>query len=345
MKRSGKRVTIYDIAKELGIAPSSVSKALNNQPSVSARIKRLVQSKAQELDYKHNTHAANLRKGSSRTIGVIVPKINTSFFSSAISGMEEACFENGHHLIICQSEESYIKEVQAIETLIQHNVDCIIISLSMETKSTDHLEEIINQHINLIQFDRVDPKIKTHTIVNDNKKASYKAVKHLIDQGYTRIAMLGGPDYLTIYKERKDGYIKAIKEAGLNIPYNYIVDNVSTTEVSMQVAAQLLRSPVPPDAFFASDYSALGILKVANLMGIQVPGEIGIMGFANEPFTELISPSLSSVDQKSRKLGKNAANIYFNYICKQNAAQPVKKQVIESSLIIRESSLKNGVVH
>lgn len=343
MKKNGKRVTIYDIAKELGIAPSSVSKALNNLPSVSSKIKRLVKSKAEELDYKHNTHAANLRKGSSRTIGVIVPKINTSFFSSAISGMEEACFENGHHLIICQSEESYIKEVQAIETLIQHNVDCIIISLSMETKSTTYLEEIINQHINLIQFDRVDPRVKTHTIVNDNKNASYNAVKHLVDQGYERIALLGGPDYLTIYKERKEGFIKAIKEANLSIPYDYIVDNVSTTEISMKVATQLLNSKVPPDAFFASDYSALGILKVANSMGLQVPREIGIMGFANEPFTELISPSLSSVDQKSRKLGKNAANIYFDYILKQSATHSMK-QVIESSLIIRESSLRNGEV-
>lgn len=338
--KENRRVTIYDIAQQLGIAPSSVSKALNDQPTVSKRIKDLVKSKALELNYKHNTHAANLRRGSSKTIGVIVPKINTSFFSSAIAGMEEACFENDHQLIICQSEESYIKEIHAAETLIHYSVDCIIISLSMETKSTSHLKEIISQHVNLVQFDRVDPAIQSYTIVNDNKNAAFKAVRHLIDQGYKKIVLLGGTDYLTIYKDRKAGYLEALNLAGLSTPYNYLVDNVTTTEIAMQAASQLLNSQDPPDAFFGSDYSALGVLKVAVSMGLKVPQQVGIMGFADEPLTGLISPSISTVNQNARELGKTAANIYFNQILKQKTAGKVSRQIIESSLIIRESSLK-----
>lgn len=339
--KKDKRVTIYDIAKQVGVAPSSVSKALNDQPSISKEIKALVKAKAQELNYIHNSNAANLRRGSSKTIGVIVPKINTTFFSNAIAGIEEACFENNHNLIICQSDESYIKETKAVATLIHQNVDCILISLSIETQSTEHLQDISTHHITLVQFDRVDDTLRSHMVVNDNKNAAYKAVKHLIDMGYRKIAFLGGSDKLSIYKDRKEGYIKAISESDLSIPYNYIVNNALTTERGMQVAAELLDSKDPPDAFFTiSDYSAFGILKVAISRGIRVPDEIGIIGFSNETFTELISPALSSVDQKSRKLGRDAANIYFDSISKEKKSVKFRKQIIGSCTIIRSSSLR-----
>lgn len=343
-KTKGKRVTIYDIARTIGIAPSSVSKALNDLPSVSDNIKALVKATAKELNYRHNINAANLRRGSSRTIGVIVPKINVGFFSDAIAGMEEACYDNNHRLIICQSDESYKKEVKAVETLIQQNVDCIIISLSQETRSTEHLREITDHHVHLVQFDRVDDAIASHRIVNDNKNAAYKAVKHLVDQGYKRIALLGGPDYLPVYKDRKEGYIKAIREAELDIPYHYILDNSLKTEAAMASATSLLRHQKPPDAFFTvTDHAALGVLKAAISLGLKVPEQVGIIGFANEIFSDVISPSISTVDQKSRQLGKAAANIYFTRVLGQLTTQKrprFEKQVIESSIIVRESSMR-----
>lgn len=342
--KRNKRVTIYDIAEQIGIAPSSVSKALNNHKSVSDNIRALVRAKAVELNYVHNSSAANLRSGSSKTIGVIVPKINTNFFSNAIAGMEEACFENNHNLIICQSDESYVKETQAVSTLIRQNVGCIIISLSIETKSNAHLQAIIDNHVNLIQFDRIDDTIPSHTIINDNKNAAYKAVKHLIQMGYHKIALLGGSDYLSIYKDRKEGYLQAIKEFDLEIPYNYINDNALTIERGMQIATELIKSKEPPDAFFTvSDYSALGVLRVAASLNLKVPEQIGIVGFANETFTELISPGISSVDQKSRQIGKEAANIYFDFILKEKTTSKFKKQIIKSSTVIRESSLKRKI--
>lgn len=341
--KKNKRITIYDIAKQVGVAPSSVSKALNDQPSISKEIKALVKAKAEELNYIHNSNAANLRRGSSKTIGVIVPKINTAFFSNAIAGIEDACYENNHNLIICQSDESYIKETKAVATLIHQNVDCILVSLSIETQSTAHLQNIINHHITLVQFDRVDDRLRSHMVVNDNKKAAYKAVKHLIDMGYRKIAFLGGSDKLSIYKDRKEGYIKAIRESDLSIPYNYIVNNAMTTERGMEIATELLNSKNPPDAFFTiSDYSAFGILKVANSLGIPVPDQIGIIGFSNETFTELVSPALSSVDQKSRKLGKDAANIYFDSISNGKNSVKFRKKIIGSCTIIRSSSQKKN---
>lgn len=341
-KEKKKRVTINDIADAVGIAPSSVSKALNDMPTISENMKTLVRAKARELNYKHNSNAANLRKGTSRTIGVIVPKINVAFFADIIAGIEQVCFENDHRLIICQSDESFVREVQAVETLIQQHVDCILISLSKETKTTEHLREIINHDIQLVQFDRVDHTFGGHILVNDNEDASFKAVQHLIDQGYKKIAFIGGPDYLQLYKERKQGYLDAIKSFHLVIPYNFITDNVLNKEAAQVVATELLSLGDPPDAFFTvSDYAALGVLKAAAQLHKKVPDEIGIIGFSNEAFTEVTSPTLSSVSQQSKKMGRETANIYFNSVLSKKAGNKVDsavKRVVESSLIVRESS-------
>jgi LacI family transcriptional regulator len=345
MKMKAKRTTIYDIAREVGFAPSSVSKALNDLPSISKKIKTLVKAKAIELNYKHNSNAANLRRGTSKTVGVVVPKINVGFFADAIAGIEEACFENNHMLIICQSDESYSKEVLAVETLIHQNVDCIIISLSQETKSATHLQEIIDHHVDLVQFDRVIHSFKSHTIVNDNENAAYKAVKHLIGQGYRKIAFLGGPDHLTVFRERKQGYLKAIREADLDIPYNYILEDLLKTEPAMQSALALLNYKSPPDAFLTvTDYAALGVLKAAGSMNLKIPEQIGIIGFANETFLEFVAPALSSVDQNSRKLGKDAAKVYFDHVLKSRGANKVmlkaRNEVVESSIVIRDSTMR-----
>lgn len=345
-KEKKKRATIRDIADAVGIAPSSVSKALNDLPTISENMKTLVRAKARELNYKHNSNAANLRRGTSRTIGVIVPKINVAFFADIIAGIEQTCFENDHRLIICQSDESFEREVQAVETLIQQNVDCVLISLSQETKTTDHLKEIINHNIQLVQFDRVDHAFGSHILVNDNQEASFKAVQHLISQGYKRIAFFGGPDYLPLYKERKQGYLDAIRTSGLIIPYNFIVDNILKKEPAEAAAIELLKLKTAPDAFFSvSDYAALGVLKAARLYNKKVPEDIGIIGFSNEAFTEVTSPTLSSVSQQSKKMGRETANVYFNHVLNQRAddkAFPSLKLIIESSIIVRESSCRKN---
>jgi DNA-binding LacI/PurR family transcriptional regulator len=341
---NGKRITIYHIAAQLGMSASYVSRALNNHPAVSQKIKDIVKKKASELNYRHNSHAANLRQGSSKTIGVIVPQINQSFFSDAIAGIEEACFENNHSLIICQSHETYKQECLAIETLIHQNVDCILISISAETGSSSWLEEITNHNINLVQFDRCLDNVDGYKILNDNKEASFKAVNILIKEGYKRIAFLGGPTHLAVFSNRKEGYIEAVKKAGLNIPENYIIDNALSKELAIKAASELLSLKEPPDAFFnVSDHQSLGVLQVANSLSIKVPEQIGIFGFANEAFTELIRPTLSSIDQKSKELGKCAANLYFKNILSGNVAtETSKKEIIKSEIIERESSRRHG---
>jgi DNA-binding LacI/PurR family transcriptional regulator len=338
-----KRVTIYDLAKELGISASYISKALNNHPAISEKIKEVVRKKAIELNYRHNSHAANLRRGSSKTIGVIVPHIDQRFFSDAIAGIEEVCFENNHSLIICQSHESYKQECMAIDTLIHQNVDCILISVSEETQSSAYLETVKKNRIQLIQFDRCIETLDSYKVLNDNKEASYNVVKKLISEGYKKIAFLGGPQHQTIFKNRKEGYLKAIKEAGLIIPYNFIVDDVLYAKKATEAITDLLCLKEPPDAFFTvSDHQSLEVFKIAESMNIKIPEQLGLFGFANEDFSEIIKPTLSSVDQKSKELGKHAANLYFKSLLKGDDAElPAdKKEIITSEIIVRQSSLR-----
>lgn len=342
---NGKRITIYHIAEKLGMSASYVSRALNDHPAVSEKIREKVKKKAAELNYKHNSRAANLRQGSSKTIGVVVPQINQSFFSEAIAGIEEACFENNHSLIICQSHESFQQECKAIETLIHQNVDCILISVSAETQSISHLESVKENNIELIQFDRCVEKLDSYKVLNDNDDACYNMVKNLLKEGYRRIAYLGGPEHLATFKSRKEGYVKAIKEAGLPIPYNFIVGNVLSKEKAVEIATELLGLKEPPDAFVTvSDHQSLGVLQVAESLRINVPDQLGIFGFANESFTEIIKPTLSSVDQKSKELGKQAADLYFQNIRKQNSESVTGKQkIINCEIIARQSSLRRPV--
>ena len=341
-----KRITIYDLAKELGISASYISRALNNHPSVSKKVKERVKIKATELNYKVNSHAANLRQGSSKTIGVIVPNINQSFFSEAIAGIEEVCFQNNHNLIICQSHESYKQECLAIDTLIHQNVNCILISVSAETHSSSHLETIKEHNIKLIQFDRCIDKINSYKVLNDNKEASYNVARNLIQQGYKRIAFLGGPSHLTLYKKRKDGFLMAIKEAALIIPYNFIIDDVLSKRKAVEVATELLSLKEPPDAFLTvSDHQSLGVLQVSESMKIKVPDQLGLFGFANEAFTDIIKPSLSSVDQKSKEMGKHAAKIYFENILRGSGSFIKNhEEIIKAEIIVRKSSIRVPVI-
>ena len=341
---STKRITIYDLAKELGLSVSYVSKALNGKPGVKEEVRQVVLKKAAEINFKHNTQAANLRRGSSMTLGVIVPQINQNFFSDAISGIEKACTENKHNLIICQSHEKSDVEKTAIETLIHQNVDCILISLSKETHSAKVLEQVLEHKINVIQFDRCDENFPGHRVINDNKDATYKAAKSMIEEGYQRLAFIGGPLHMDLYMNRKEGFIRAINEAGMYVPDHFIVDDNISKENAFQTALKLLALPEPPDAFLAiSDIQALGIMVAITQSGLKIPEDIGIFGYANEPFTEIITPSISSVDQNSERLGYQAAMVYFDHILKNKESNEMITKIIESDLIIRSSSKRKNV--
>jgi len=338
-----KRTTIYDIAQKLNIAASSVSRALNNSSYVNEATRKLVMETAAELNYKRNTLASNLRKGHSKTIGVVVPRINQNFFSNVIAGIENATYQKGYNLIICQSNESHEKEIMCVNTLINQHVDCIVISVSAEGDDYQHLQNVLDHGIQLIQFDRVAEELETLKVINDNEQASQEAVSHLIEQGYKRIAFLEGPQNLPIFRQRKAGYLNALKKHGIPVLNELIIENAGTKQLGAKATRKLLTSSNPPDAIFASrdDFSALGVLEAATAMGIKVPAELGICGYSNEAFTEITSPSITSIDQFSINMGKTIADLYFQEMDKDETTITPKIISIKPELIIRSSTLKN----
>lgn len=339
-----KRTTIYDIAAKLNIAASSVSRALNNSGHINDATKKLVLATAAELNYKRNILASNLRKGQSKTIGVVVPRINQDFFSNVIAGIEEATYQRGYNLIICQSNELHDKEIQCINTLINQHVDCIVISVSAEGNEYSHLQNVIDSGIPLIQFDRVATDLETLKVINDTEQISMEAVLHLVAQGYKRIALLEGPQNLNIFRERKAGYLKALQKHNLPVINELIVENAWTKDLGAAATRKLLTLPEPPDAIFAStsDFSALGVLEVASAMGILVPSQLGICGYSNEAFSEITSPSITTIDQFSMEMGKAVANLYFGEMDNNEPSHTPKTISIKPQLIMRASTSRKG---
>lgn len=342
--KSTKRTTIYDIAEKLKLNPSSVSRALNNSSSVNDATKKLILKTAKEMNYTRNTIASSLRNGSSKTIGVVVPRINQNFFANAIAGIEEATYKQGYHIIICQSNESYEKEVECVNTLINQHVDCIVISISVETINYAHLQNAMDRGVQMIQFDRVADDLETLKVINDNEQSSFEAVSHLINQGYSRIALLEGPQNLNVFRQRKNGYLRALKEHKIQISAELVIANAWTKELGANATRKLLSLKQPPDAIFAStsDFSALGALEVATTLNIKVPYQLGICGYSNEDFTEITSPSITTIDQFSFYMGKTVANLYFQEMDNADTDMSPKTISIKPKLIVRISTQKNN---
>jgi DNA-binding LacI/PurR family transcriptional regulator len=334
-----KAITIKDIARQLHLNISTVSRALKNHKSIKEETRKRVNDLATKLNYRPNALASSLRKGKGNTIGLIVPNVNRHFFSNLIYGVENILGPEGYNILICQSNEMYSKEEQAINTLINARVDGIIISISKETKDSHHIEPIIERGIPIVQIDRVLNSLHTHKILNNNVKASFDAVKHLIDKGYKKIAHLAGPQFINIYKDRFNGYCQAINESNLEDKSLIMFENIITYQQGYDLAIKLFSGRNIPDAFFAaSDFSAMGVLQALKKLEIKIPEEVGIVGYANEPFTELINPAITTLDQFSIEMGKEAAKIMLEDLCELNSPGKIKQVIIDPLLIVRESS-------
>lgn len=336
-----KRVTILDLAKRLNTTPSTISRALRDHPGVSKSLREAAKSLARELNYQPNSIASGLRKGKSYTIGIVVPHINRDFFSNVISGIEDIAFENGYKVMICQSHDSEEKEIQYIDTLVSARVDGIIVSLGLNTENCSHFEKVLDAKIPLIFFDRVCEQMDVSRILNDDLEGSYKAVHHMIEMGYRRIAYFSGPDYLNVYRNRKNGYLKALKNNGLEVDESIIVHHELSREAGWKAAEKLMQMKNRPDAIFSSsDYAALGALLYLRENNIKIPEEVGVAGFSNEIFTSLVDPALTTVDQHSNEIGTFCARQFLEEVELKNENYVPRMIILNPRLIIRQSTMK-----
>jgi len=331
--------TIHDIARELNIAASTVSRALNDNPLISEATREKIKKTAEKMGYRPNILAANFRTKRTHTIGVIVPLINRHFFSSVISGIEDVAYQQGFAVTISQSNDNFEKENRIAHTFFANRVDGLILSIAMETTSFDHLKLFSERNIPLVFFDREVNEIEAHKIVVDDFGAAYKATKHLIDQGRKRIAMIGGPLNLKIYKNRQDGYCQALKDAGLNMEEPGIINNSLTREDGTRAIKKIMDSPAKPDAVFcANDTTALSSIIYLKNNGFKIPEDIAIVGFSNEPFSEVVTPSISTIKQPGFEIGKKAAELIINQIKLKKKPSSFETITMPTELIIRDSS-------
>lgn len=336
-----KRTTLKDIANALNISSAAVSKAMHNDSRISDKTKKAVKQMAEDLNYQPNHIASALRKGKSNLVGVIVPRTNSNFFSSVIQNMEEVLNREGYNIIITQSNESFKKECDSIDTLLFTQVDGIIASMANETTDLSHYEKIKSNGIPLILFDRGENDLNVDYIGIDDYESSHMIIKHLISKGCKRIAHIGGFRRTRIFNNRIRGYIDAIHKHNLPHDDHLLIESSLTLEDGRLKMQELLALDNPPDAVYvASDYAALGALQVLNELNIKVPEDICLVGFGNEPFTSLVNPSITTVDQHSMQIGKIAAETFIKRINDSNWKPSLTKHILKSELIIRRSSDK-----
>lgn len=333
--------TIHDIARQLNLSASTVSRALNNNPLISEATRRLIRQKADEMGYRPNIVASNFRTKKTNTIGVIVPLINRHFFSSVISGIEEVAYMNGFAVTISQSNDNFQKETKIAQTLFANRADGVIISIGMQTTSFDHLKVFSERGIPLVFFDRVVDEIKAYKIVVDDFNGGYMATKHLIDQGAKTIAHIGGPLHLDIYRSRHAGYKAALEESQLQVDRDLMIHNSLTYDEGIKSVEKLMEGPLKPDAIFcANDTTALSAIMHLQKLGFKIPQQIKIVGFSNEPFSEVVTPSISTIEQPGFEMGKKAAELLINQILGLGEKSEYETLLMPIRLIARESSGK-----
>ena len=334
------QITIKDIAKELGISPSTVSRALKNHPDISEETKRAVNELAKRYKYQPNAVALSLKRSRSNTIGIIIPEIVHYFFSSVISGIEDVAYNAGFTVIICQSNERYDREFANANALLAHRVDGILVSVSKVTTDFQHLYDLRDQHIPLVFFDRIVPGFFADQVIIDDFNAAYKATKHLIEVGCKRIAHFAGPQNLLIGRQRKEGYLKAVKEYNLPV-LDELVFEADNFEKAHVAAEKALALGTRPDGIFAvNDLTAIGAMQALQKQNVKVPEDIAIVGFSDGRFSGITNPNLSSVDQHGYEMGTVACEMLIKRILSEDKDYPYETKVLKTDLIARGSSLR-----
>jgi len=334
------QVTIKDIAKELGISPSTVSKALKGHRDISASTKKAVEALVEKWNYKPNPLALSLQGGLSRTIGVIVPEIAHYFFSTVIGGIEDLAYELGYHVMFCQSSESYDREVKAVKTLLSSRVDGILVSVSKMTYDYSHFLKIIDNGVPLVFFDRICNEIDTDRVIVDDEEGAYEAVKHLINIGCKNIVHLSGPPNLQIGKNRLGGYLRALKEFNIPVDDSNII-KCDTGEDASRIVPALLERKVRPDGIFAvNDLTATSSMKQVLIHGYRVPEDVAIVGFTSGLNSDLTSPTLTSVKQNGYLIGREAVRLLIDRI-EGKTNIPFQTIVIKTELLIKGSTVRN----
>lgn len=332
-------VTIKDIAKILGISPSTVSRALKDHPDISKATKDQVNNLAHEMNYRPNPIALSLRNRRSNVIGVVIPEIVHYFFSSVISGIEKVAKEHGYSVMFSQSGESYEKEVEVCETFLHSIIDGLLISVSKETDDFKHLSKLDEEGIPVVFFDRMIEEFEADRVLINDFEGAFKATEHLIVEGRRRIVHFAGPQNRSIGINRLKGYIEAHKKNGVVIDESLVIhcDNFESALIETQ---KIIDSGLKFDSIFTvNDFTAAGVLKVLAKNGLSVPKDVSVIGFGNDYIADMVEPTLTTISQPGFSMGEKAMQMLINRINSEKTLIP-QTEILPTKLVIRSSTLK-----
>ncbi|MES2775673.1 MAG: LacI family DNA-binding transcriptional regulator [Bacteroidota bacterium] len=340
-----KDVTIYDIAKELGFSAATVSRALKNNKLISKRTTKRILEKAEEMGYRHNSFASNLRKQKSHTIGVLLHELNSNFITSVLAGIENITTQAGYDIIIAHSSESYEKEVANAFNLYHKRVDGVIASLSSNTNNLDHFKVFFEKNIPVIFFDRVDEDSERIHVIIDNYKCGFIATKHLIDQGCKRIVILTANLKRNVYAQRHRGYADALCEAKIAYNKKWVLVKDLQEESALNAAHEILNMvPFPDGLFVTNDFMASVCMQELRRHGVRVPEDIAIVGFNNDAISKIIEPQLTTINYPGKEMGEISARNLIDHLKGMDDIGAKSRIVVKSELIVRNSSRKTNPV-
>lgn len=341
--KKAKEVTIYDIADRLNVSIATVSRALKDDPVVSKKTRKKVYEVAEEMGYRSNHFARNLRQQHTRTIGLIVHELNSNFITSVLAGIEKVTAEAGYDLIITHSSESVDKEAANAENLFHKRVDGVIASLSFDTEDLSHFQRFVDKGVPVIFFDRVEQNSDNTVVIIDNYKCGYQATKHLIEQGCKRIAHITSSLKRNVYAQRYRGYRDALFDNGLPFEDSLLIINDLSEQKAVESSNQLLKlDPLPDGIFITNDFVAAVCIRTLKENGINIPEDIAIVGFNNDAIGKLIEPQLTTIDYPGKEMGEITARNLIDHLLGISNIHNTNTIIVNSKLIVRKSSLKKG---
>ncbi|MEM9857272.1 MAG: LacI family DNA-binding transcriptional regulator [Bacteroidota bacterium] len=334
----GKFVTMTEIANRLGISHSTVSRALADNPRISAKTRKDVKDLAEELGYQANPLVTQLKKGQSRIIGIIVPDLSIHFFAKVIESIQKTLVEAGYSILLFNTSESISKEQKAVQACLMHRVDGVLAAISMQTKAFDHFERILKHEIPLVFFDRVANFLPVPKVVANDHKAAYNATKYLLESGCKCIAHITGSINLNNSNNRLYGYLDALNDHDIvtneSLIHYYEFEPAS---INKFIRKTISKHPEMDGLFVFNDYVANYAINVITQMDKKIPEDIAVIGFSDEPVATYMTPQLSSVRQVSSEMGNLTAEKIISII-KQDEVMINEKIVITPDLVLRDTT-------
>lgn len=334
-----RNVSLKELAAELGVSISTVSRALKNSPEISEEMRKKVKALAKERNYRPNPFAMSLLKNTPRIIGIIVPDIVTHYYASIISGINDMAHNNGYSTIITSSYEQFENEKKCLEDLINLRVEGIIACLSQETTDYSHFEALVELNVPTVFFDRTCLTDKFSSVITNNIESAQEATEHFLSTGSKRVAFIGGANHLDIVKQRKHGYLQALRERKIPIERELVFCKKIGYESGYEGACHLLSLPNPPDAILAmTDSLAFGAMKAIKEFGLRIPDDMALIGYTDEAHSNYVDPPLTAVTHQTYKMGETACGLLLRQL---KGIGDIEQEIVPCILSVRGSSIKS----